>query len=70
MTIYDTREGTRLVLNQQKRGHGNRWGPFLSERAWGTVREDYSPNGDAEFRLLLPARAAGITSGPTCSRGM
>jgi len=46
MTIYDTREGTRLVLNQQKRGHWNRWGPFLSERAWGTVREDYSPNGE------------------------
>ena len=23
-----------------------RWGPFLSERQWGTVREDYSPNGD------------------------
>ena len=47
MTIYDTREGTRLVLNQQKRGHRNRWGPFLSERAWGTVREGYSPNGEA-----------------------
>jgi len=24
-----------------------RWGPYLAERAWGTVREDYSPNGDA-----------------------
>src|SRR5437764_2808818 len=24
-----------------------RWGPYLSDRAWGTVREDYSPNGDA-----------------------
>src|SRR5258706_11947270 len=24
-----------------------RWGPYLSERAWGTVREDYSSNGDA-----------------------
>ncbi|WP_249012091.1 hypothetical protein [Conexibacter sp. DBS9H8] len=24
-----------------------RWGPFLSERAWGTVREDYSPDGEA-----------------------
>ena len=23
------------------------WGPYLSERAWGTVREDYSANGDA-----------------------
>lgn len=24
-----------------------RWGPHLSERAWGTVREDYSAHGDA-----------------------
>src|SRR5262245_46027328 len=24
-----------------------RWGPYLSDRSWGTVREDYSPNGDA-----------------------
>src|SRR5687767_11920656 len=24
-----------------------RWGTYLSERQWGTVREDYSPNGDA-----------------------
>src|SRR5438876_10518738 len=24
-----------------------RWGPYLSERAWGTVREDYSANGSA-----------------------
>jgi hypothetical protein len=24
-----------------------RWGPYLSERAWGTVREDYSPDGRA-----------------------
>jgi hypothetical protein len=47
MTIYDTREGVRLVLNRQKKGHWNRWGPFLSERAWGTVREDYSASGDA-----------------------
>ena len=26
---------------------GSSWGPYLSERAWGTVREDYSANGDA-----------------------
>jgi hypothetical protein len=24
-----------------------RWGPYLSERQWGSVREDYSPGGDA-----------------------
>jgi hypothetical protein len=32
------------------RGRGNGWydwGPYLSERQWGTVREDYSPDGEA-----------------------
>jgi hypothetical protein len=47
MNIYDTREGVRLLMNRQRQGHWNRWGPFLSERAWSTVREDYSANGDA-----------------------
>jgi hypothetical protein len=30
-----------------RQGAWHRWGPYLSERAWGTVREDYSANGDA-----------------------
>src|SRR6187455_1880415 len=47
MTIYDTREGVRLLLNREHKGNWNLWGPFLSERAWGTVREDYSADGDA-----------------------
>ena len=47
MTIYDTREGKRLVLNREQTGHWNRWGPFVADRAWGTVREDYSADGDA-----------------------
>jgi hypothetical protein len=47
VSIYDTTEGARLLLTQQKKAHWNRWGPFLSERAWGTVREDYSADGDA-----------------------
>ncbi len=47
MSIYDTREGVRLVMNQQKKGNWNRWGPYVAERAWGTVREDYSADGDA-----------------------
>ncbi|CAA9553194.1 MAG: GH63 [uncultured Thermomicrobiales bacterium] len=29
----------------------SRWGPYLSERAWGTVREDYSADGEAWFSL-------------------
>jgi hypothetical protein len=47
MTIYDTREGTRLAMTREKKGHWNRWGPYVSERAWGTVREDYSADGEA-----------------------
>ncbi len=47
MSIYKTREGARLLENENRSGHWNRWGPYLAERAWGTVREDYSPNGDA-----------------------
>jgi len=47
MNIYDTREGVRLLMNRGHEGHWNRWGPYVAERAWGTVREDYSANGDA-----------------------
>ena len=39
----------RRRLEAQKKGAENwrLWGPYLSERAWGTVREDYSSGGDA-----------------------
>src|ERR1700721_244560 len=40
-------EGERLQASRQRAVHWKRWGPFLSERQWGTVREDYSANGDA-----------------------
>src|ERR1700691_1275895 len=42
-----TNEEQRLQANDEKKVNWNRWGPYLSERQWGTVREDYSPNGDA-----------------------
>jgi hypothetical protein len=42
-----THEEIRLEETRQKRAHWQRWGPYLSERAWGTVREDYSPYGGA-----------------------
>jgi Glycosyl hydrolase family 63 C-terminal domain len=42
-----TKEHLRMEEGRAHRAHWNRWGPFLSERAWGTVREDYSPNGTA-----------------------
>src|SRR6186997_130199 len=40
-------EATRLKESSERHAHWKRWGPYLSERAWGTVREDYSPDGDA-----------------------
>jgi mannosylglycerate hydrolase MGH1-like protein len=40
-------EATRLKEAAERHAHWKRWGPYLSERAWGTVREDYSPDGDA-----------------------
>src|SRR5215211_5939894 len=42
-----TREKERLLAIKHDHAHWQRWGPYLSERAWGTVREDYSPSGDA-----------------------
>ena len=43
----DTAEHKRLQENSQKKVPLEKWGPYLSERQWGTVREDYSANGDA-----------------------
>src|ERR1700736_502462 len=41
------KEAERLEERNSGRAHWRRWGPYLSERQWGTVREDYSPNGTA-----------------------
>jgi hypothetical protein len=40
-------EQLRLDEDREQNGSWKRWGPYLSERQWGTVREDYSENGDA-----------------------
>lgn len=40
-------ERQRLAAQRAGREHWCLWGPYLAERAWGTVREDYSPRGDA-----------------------
>jgi hypothetical protein len=40
-------ERQRLMEHESGRQNWRRWGPYLSERQWGTVREDYSPGGDA-----------------------
>jgi hypothetical protein len=40
-----TQEEKRLRTSRERRAHWKRWGPYISERAWGTVREDYSEDG-------------------------
>ena len=42
-----TPEHQRLAEDRRRVKHWKRWGPYLSERAWGTVREDYSAHGEA-----------------------
>jgi hypothetical protein len=47
MPRLQTTEDVRLEDNRIRKGYWKRWGPYLSERQWGTVREDYSPGGTA-----------------------
>src|SRR5881392_898324 len=42
-----TKEELRLKEARERSAHWKRWGPYLAERQWGTVREDYSPHGTA-----------------------
>jgi hypothetical protein len=39
-------ELTRLQEDAARKANWKRWGPYLAERQWGTVREDYSADGD------------------------
>ena len=43
----DSAEHRRLAAHRQRQADWKRWGPYLSDRAWGTVREDYSATGEA-----------------------
>jgi hypothetical protein len=40
-------EQARIEENNSREQRWHLWGPYLSDRQWGTVREDYSANGDA-----------------------
>ena len=42
-----SQEQLRLKAAREQGAAWRKWGPYLSERQWGTVREDYSENGDA-----------------------
>src|SRR5262249_37045141 len=44
---YPTAEHRRMAEDRDRIVRWRQWGPYLSERAWGTVREDYSASGDA-----------------------
>jgi len=41
----DIAESQRLREDKSRSKNWKRWGPYLSERQWGTVREDYSHDG-------------------------
>lgn len=49
MTIKSPKshEHARLENHRARRSNWKLWGPYLSDRSWGTVREDYSENGEA-----------------------
>jgi hypothetical protein len=47
MATTPTQEEIRLQETQARTAHWRRWGPYLSDRQWGTVREDYSKYGAA-----------------------
>jgi hypothetical protein len=44
--MTQTAEAARLAAHRRREANWRNWGPYLSERAWGTVREDYSRDGD------------------------
>jgi hypothetical protein len=47
VTRPQTAEHERLADSLARRADWKQWGPYVAERAWGTVREDYSASGDA-----------------------
>jgi Glycosyl hydrolase family 63 C-terminal domain len=47
MARLQTIEDSRLEDSRTRKKYWKRWGPYLSERQWGTVREDYSAGGTA-----------------------
>ena len=47
MTYLKTAEHKRLADSEARKADWKNWGPYVSDRAWGTVREDYSEYGEA-----------------------
>src|SRR5579885_955501 len=46
-TLSDENAEAERLAQARNNPAWRQWGPYLSERQWGTVREDYSENGDA-----------------------
>jgi hypothetical protein len=72
----DLREGVSTMLPNRndlrspgRKAQWKHWGPFLSERQWGTVREDYSEGGDAWNFFTHDTPAPGIPLGRGRHRG-
>jgi hypothetical protein len=60
-----TPEHIRLGEDASRAKNWKRWGPYLAERQWGTVREDYSADGEAwQYFPSIRRKAA-----PTAGRG-
>jgi hypothetical protein len=45
--MHTNSESARLEETRMAKSPWRKWGPYLSERQWGTVREDYSEDGNA-----------------------
>jgi hypothetical protein len=45
--VDENPERSRIEADERREEHWTHWGPYLSDRQWGTVREDYSADGDA-----------------------
>ena len=58
-----TAEHRRLADANRGKAKWRRWGPYLSERQWGTVREDYSYDGNAWSNFPSSKREAALTGG-------
>jgi hypothetical protein len=63
-------ERQRLENHRLGKENWRLWGPYLSERAWGTVREDYSAYGDAWDFLLRGSCGRGGRSGWRCAASL
>jgi hypothetical protein len=56
-------EAERLEQDARRERNWKRWGPYLAERQWGTVREDYSGEGNVWGYFSHDRRGAGRTAG-------